>query len=89
MSDTKRKAHWDAVYARKPEQEVSWFEESPAVSLDLIRATGVEHAAPIVDIGGGASRLVDALLREGFANVTVLDLSPEALAKARARLGER
>lgn len=89
MSNVGRHAHWENVYVSKDEQEVSWFEESPAVSLDLIRATGVTCDASIVDIGGGASRLVDALLDEGFVAVTVLDLSEKALTLAKARLGPR
>jgi trans-aconitate methyltransferase len=84
-----QQAHWDAVYGTKGERDVSWFQESPAVSLDLIAATGAKADDPIVDIGGGASRLVDALLDRGFAAVTVLDLSDRALAAARARLGTR
>jgi SAM-dependent methyltransferase len=69
--------------------DVSWFQESPAISLDLIHATGVKPDASIIDIGGGASRLVDALLDEGFEAVTVLDLSDKALATSKARLGAR
>lgn len=87
MDNLERQAHWDRVYRSKGEREVSWFEESPALSRDLIRAAGIDDKAAIVDIGGGASRLVDALLDEGFADVTVLDLSPAALATAQARLG--
>ncbi len=81
-------SHWDNVYKSKSERDVSWFEESPAISLDLIHATGVKADASIIDIGGGASRLADALLDEGFAAVAVLDLSDEALA-TKARLGAR
>jgi SAM-dependent methyltransferase len=84
-----RQAHWENVYATKDEHAVSWFQEKPDVSLDLIRATGVKDTALIIDIGGGASRLVDTLLDEGFKTVTVLDLSEKALAATRARLGER
>ena len=87
MSAPGRQAHWQNVYRTKGERDVSWFEESPAISLDLIHATGVGLDAKIVDIGGGASRLVDALVGEGFTSVTVLDLSETALATARARLG--
>jgi trans-aconitate methyltransferase len=89
MSATARHTHWESIYQTTGEREVSWFEESPAVSLDLIHATGVTSNAAIIDIGGGASRLVDALLDEGFSAITVLDLSERALAVARARLGER
>ncbi len=89
MRGGERQAHWEHVYATNGENEVSWFEDSPTVSLDLIRSTGVGTGASIIDIGGGASRLVDALVNEGFAAVTVLDLSEQALATARTRLGSR
>ena len=84
-----RQAHWENVYQIKGERDVSWFEESPTISLDLIHATGVSLGASIVDIGGGESRLVDALQNEGFEAITVLDLSDKALATSRARLGAR
>ncbi len=89
MNTPARQAHWQNVYQTKAEGEVSWFQESPDISLDLIRATGVNTSASIIDIGGGASRLVDALLAEGFGAVTVLDLSETALAVARSRLETR
>lgn len=89
MSDIGRHTHWENVYQTKAEREVSWFEENPAVSLELIHATGVTAAASIVDIGGGASRLVDALLDASCGFVTVLDVSEHALAVAQARLGSR
>jgi SAM-dependent methyltransferase len=82
-----RKAHWQNVYQIKGERDVSWFQESPAISLDLVRATGVGTDASIIDIGGGASRLVDVLVAEGFRYITVLDLSDKALATSRDRLG--
>src|SRR3954454_6216384 len=84
-----RRAHWDSVYRTKRENEVSWFQASPALSLDLIHAAGPERHASIIDVGGGASRLVDALSDEGFANLTVLDVSEAATETARARLGAR
>jgi len=89
MSDPGRKAHWDDVYRTKGEQNVSWFEPSPAVSLDLVGATEVDFDASIIDVGGGASRLVDALIDAGYRAVTVLDLSQAALALSKARLGAR
>jgi 2-polyprenyl-3-methyl-5-hydroxy-6-metoxy-1,4-benzoquinol methylase len=89
MSDLGRQSHWGNVYATKEEHAVSWFQERPDISLDLIRATGVDVSASIVDIGGGASRLIDALIDEGFKTVTVLDLSEKALATSKARLGAR
>ncbi len=89
MTGPDRQAHWENVYTTKTEKGVSWFEESPTISLDLIRSTGAGLDAPIIDIGGGASRLVDALVDDGFEAVTVLDLSKTALARAKARLGTR
>ncbi len=89
MNTPARQAHWQNVYQAKGESEVSWFQATPDISLDLIRATGVDSGASIVDIGGGAARLVDALLAEGFRAITVLDVSETALAVARSRLGTR
>src|SRR5262245_6115463 len=83
-----RQAHWDHVYAAKPESELSWFQENPAVSLGLIRAAGTPKGGALIDVGG-ASRLVDALLAEGFCDLTVLDLSRKALAAAKTPLGPR
>ncbi len=92
MPDIDRCAHWDNVYATKGDRSVSWFQDTPAISLDLIHAAGVAPAATICDVGGGASHLVDALITEGFQDVTILDISAKALAIAKARLtqhGER
>ncbi len=84
-----RQAHWQNVYTRKSENEVSWFQENPAPSLELIAQVGATPASAIIDIGGGASRLVDNLIDRGFDDVTVLDLSEAALEAAKARLGTR
>ena len=89
IAEPGRQAHWQKVYTTKGEQDVSWFQESPTISLDLIGATGAGVDASVIDIGGGASRLVDALLDQGYQDVTVLDLSEQALATAKARLGSR
>ena len=89
MNAESRQAHWEKVYTSKGENEVSWFQENPAPSLDLIASTGVTAASAIIDVGGGASRLVDALIERGFQAVTVLDLSQAALVAAKARLGKR
>ena len=89
MSDIDRQAHWENVYTTKTEKEVSWFQENPAPSLELIALTGLSQDAAIIDIGGGASRLVDDLLARKFRRLTVLDLSGAALAAARERLGDR
>jgi len=89
MENDGRQAHWEKVYTSKGENEVSWFQESPAPSLALIAQVGAAPSAAIIDIGGGASRLVDELLDRRFHDVTVLDLSAAALEAAKARLGER
>jgi SAM-dependent methyltransferase len=89
MKNDSRQAHWENVYSSKGENEVSWFQDSPAPSLALIAEIGAAHSSAIVDIGGGASRLVDHLIDRGFLDVTVLDLSAAALEAAKARLGER
>jgi 2-polyprenyl-3-methyl-5-hydroxy-6-metoxy-1,4-benzoquinol methylase len=81
------KQHWDKVYASKGEKRVSWFQEHALTSLELIRRTAVPKDARIIDVGGGASTLVDDLLAEGYRNVTILDLSAEALQTAKRRLG--
>ncbi|GLR97734.1 MULTISPECIES: class I SAM-dependent methyltransferase [Bradyrhizobium] len=85
MSD--RATHWEHVYATKGEAEVSWFQDSPTISLEMIRAANPDHGAAIIDIGGGASRLVDALLQDGYRDVAVLDLSANALDAAKKRIG--
>jgi len=87
MSAEGNRAHWDNAYASKGEAGVSWFEDVPAISLELLRQAGAGPASSVIDIGGGASRLVDALLREGIGRITVLDISPAALDAAKARLG--
>jgi SAM-dependent methyltransferase len=83
-----RRDHWNNVFRTKRENEVSWFEESPDVSLGLIKDCGLEIGAAIIDIGGGASRLVDALVAHGYQDITVLDISEAALSVARNRLGD-
>jgi SAM-dependent methyltransferase len=88
MSDASRKAHWESVYTTKGEREVSWFQENPAPSLELIALAGLSTDAAIIDIGGGASRLVDALVERKIGKITVLDLSAAALDTARERLGD-
>lgn len=83
-----RQAHWEHVYETKAGNELSWYQKIPGISLALIRAARVAPGAEIIDIGGGESRLADALLDAGF-HPTVLDLSDTALAAAKARLGPR
>jgi trans-aconitate methyltransferase len=89
MSEPARQAHWRKVYKEKGEKQVSWFQEKPAISLELIHGIGVKQNSAIIDIGGGASRLVDVLVRDGYRDLTVLDLSDDAVAITRSRLAER
>lgn len=83
------KAHWDTVYATKQPHEVSWTQDMPQTSLDFIHSFEIPRTAHIIDIGGGDSHLVDYLLAEGYENITVLDISENALNRAKQRLGEK
>lgn len=83
------KDHWEKVYTTKATDAVSWFQTHAGLSLDLIKATGVSRDAAIIDVGGGASTLVDDLLANGYTDLTVLDLSASALAAARNRMGAK
>jgi SAM-dependent methyltransferase len=86
MTTVDRQSHWENVYTTKGEGEVSWYEDTPALSLELLREAGLTSSMSVIDIGGGASRLVDALVSEGQAQMTVLDLSSAALETAKSRL---
>jgi len=81
------KSHWENVYATKAATAVSWFQAHADLSLRLIAETGASTDASIIDVGGGASTLVDDLLARGYTSLCVLDLSAAALNAARARLG--
>ena len=79
--------HWEAVYAGKRPDDLSWYQADPRLSVELLKSTGQGQGARIVDVGGGASVLVDHLLEEGFQNIGVLDVSPTALRASQERLG--
>ncbi len=81
--------HWERIYRAKGSSELSWYQPEARISLDLIRRAAPDADTPVLDVGGGASVLVDDLLDAGYRNVTVLDLASSALAIARRRLGER
>jgi ubiquinone/menaquinone biosynthesis C-methylase UbiE len=81
------KQHWEKVYETKATDAVSWYQEHAEQSLAMIHATGIGKDAAIIDVGGGASTLVDDLLAEGYSNLSVLDLSGAALKAAQQRLG--
>lgn len=82
-----RKAHWERVYTTRSSTEVSWYQAEPTLALDMLRTMGAGPTTAIMDVGGGDSTLVDAVLAEGLGRITVLDLSGAALARARARVG--
>jgi SAM-dependent methyltransferase len=84
-----RKTHWEQVYSTKAETGVSWYHDEPRVSVELIGAVATAEGGRIIDVGGGASVLVDRLLDLPFGEIAVLDISETALGKARVRLGGR
>lgn len=86
MAALDRQSHWEGVYTAKAETEVSWYEDTPELSLSLLREAGLTQEMSLIDIGGGASRLVDALVNSSQAHVSVLDLSAAALDTAKSRL---
>jgi hypothetical protein len=89
LMDNTAQNHWDTVYKTKSPNQVSWTQEIPKTSLDFIRSFGLAKTAKIIDIGAGDSNLVDCLLAEGFEHITVLDISIQALDKAKKRLGSK
>lgn len=84
-----RREHWEQVYTSKPPDRLGWYKPRLQTSLDWITALGLDLDAPIIDIGGGTSTLVDDLLDHGYSALTVLDLAQPALDLIKARLGER
>ena len=84
---TALKTHWESIYMTKSPAEVSWTQDIPHLSLEFIRSFQLPKDSPIIDVGGGDSRLVDFLLKDGYTDVTVLDISAAAIERARARLG--
>jgi SAM-dependent methyltransferase len=89
MVDEHLKSHWEEVYSAKGATGVSWFQSEPRLSLELIRALAPTARGGIIDVGGGASLLVDRLLDLPFEKIAVLDIAETALGQARSRLGER
>ena len=87
MSTAERQAHWNAVYATKAEDEVSWFEPVPQLSLDLIGKTELPKTGAVIDIGGRLSHLADHLACDGYTDLTVIDVSSEAIRRLQERLG--
>ena len=83
------KQHWENVFETKNENEVSWFQDYPKTSMDFVNLFNLPLDANIIDVGGGDSHFVDALLDKGFNNIYVLDISSNAIERAKHRLGER
>jgi trans-aconitate methyltransferase len=86
---TDREKHWQGIYTSKAANAVSWYEAEAATSLAMIEACSLHRDDPILDVGAGASVLVDGLLSKGFSDVTLLDVSEAALAITRSRVGDR
>ncbi len=89
MKTLNRKKHWENIYRTKQLNEVSWYQPTPATSLDFIKQFNVPATAKIIDIGGGDSFLVDHLLDKGYQDITVLDISEAAIERAKQRLGNK
>ena len=89
MDMQNNKQHWENVFATKEETEVSWFQPYPKTSIEFLELFQLPVTANIIDVGGGDSHLVDALLDKGYQNIWVLDISATALEKAKQRLGEK
>jgi len=88
MTDTEQQ-HWDNVYSIKAANEVSWFQAYPKASMEFLGYIDLPSSANIIDIGGGDSHFVDALLEKGYQNIWVLDISANAIERAKKRLGKR
>ncbi len=89
MTESGVKSHWEEIYNSKSPTDVSWYQTRPSLSLQLIKSTGIEKGQGIIDLGGGASLLVDCLLEEGYEDLSVLDISGRSLEITKARLGDR
>ena len=83
-----KKEHWENIYSTKGMQEVSWFQQVPETSLALIQKVAPAKDAAIIDVGGGDGFLADNLLELGYTNITVLDISENAINRAKARIGK-
>ncbi len=86
---TESKQHWENVFATKHETEVSWFQQYPKTSIEFLELFNLPLTANIIDVGGGDSHFVDALLDKGFQNIYVLDISSNAIERAKKRLGDK
>lgn len=83
------KQHWEKTYQDKEPGQVSWYQTEPHISLNLIDSLGLKPMDKIIDVGGGASILVDKMLDKGFRDITVLDISSKALQRSKERLAQQ
>ena len=86
---TEQQAHWTRVYEEKAPSAVSWYQAEPEPSLRALERFGIQPSSSLIDVGGGASNLIDALLERGWNDLTILDIAPSALDATRERLGPR
>lgn len=89
MNKEERKNHWNTVFKTKNHNDVSWYQQVPQVSVDLIHEIALPKNAPIIDIGAGDSALIEILLNEGYTDLSVLDISAEAISKSQQRLAKK
>lgn len=89
MAGFDRQNHWETIYTTKDQKEVSWYQEKPETSLHLIAQQTLNKTEALIDIGGGDSFLGDFLIKEGYTDISILDISEKALEKAQTRLGEK
>jgi cyclopropane fatty-acyl-phospholipid synthase-like methyltransferase len=87
--DSAIQQHWDKLYSTKAENEVSWFQPYPKTSMEFVELFHLPVNANIIDIGGGDSHFVDALIEKGYQNIWVLDISSNSIERAKQRLGEK
>ena len=83
------KTHWEKIYKEKSPKEVSWTQETPVTSIEFFEEFKLSKTSPIIDVGGGESRFVDYLINEGYQNISVLDISKNAIDKTKERVGEK
>ena len=83
------KSHWEKIYSEKSPQEVSWTQETPTTSIEFFNDFKLSKTSPIIDVGGGESKFVDYLLENGYQNISVLDISENAINKAKERIGKK
>lgn len=89
MNSSERQSHWQTIYSQNKSQELSWFQDYPRHSMKRIEALALAKSAPIIDVGGGDSFLADSLLKEGYSQISVLDISEQALYKSKQRLADQ